>query len=285
MKAWLKIALICQILLLVACGGGKNTGAPSPSIRSFKTTCVPESQLYTAGIVGGQVVQPGDQDSKLVVMIMSGNESCTAAAIGPDVLLTAAHCIAGDKNDTRVVFYPSVSCESGFNSHRDMALVKDIIVNENYVPSTEHSGTANDLALIFLNDPVPAGYSIYSLASMPSSATAVGDLYLYGYGITSSDGTGAGILRKTSIEMNNYQIDLINKKVVIDQTHGSGVCQGDSGGPGLINENGELKILGINSYVSGPKDDICSAQAYQTLAPAFANWINQKIQAYKAGER
>jgi hypothetical protein len=45
----------------------------------------------------------------------------------------------------------------------------------------------------------------------------------------------------------------------------------------LVNVNGQSQILGISSYVVGPKNDICGKEAYQTLASAYKEWIDSKL--------
>lgn len=278
---WLKIALTCLIFLLAACGAGRNSSTPQPRAGQFeRATCVPESELLARGIVGGTQVQPSDNDSKLVAMLYSNNSICTAVIIADNALLTAAHCLAGDASNTKVIFHPSISCESGFNVNQHAVGVKKLIKHENYSADLSDGGinSTADIGLVILNEPVPDGYSIFNLASMPTSSAGLHDLYLYGYGEVGWEQGGEMILRRTSIKSDRYLIDIPNKKVVVRQNQGTGICQGDSGGPAFIIEGGELKILGINSYVSADTDtDMCADTAVETLAPAYKDWIEEKI--------
>lgn len=285
---WLKIALTCLIFLLTACGVGRNSSAPQPQAGQFeRATCVPESELLASGIVGGTQVQPNDNDSKLVAMLYSKNSICTAVIVANNVLLTAAHCLVGDTTNTKVIFYPSISCESGFNVNQHTVGVKKLIKHEDYNGDLSDGGSNSraDIGLVILEDSVPAGYSIFSLAAMPTSPVGLHDLYFYGYGEVGWEQGGEMILRRTSIKRDRYLIDIPNKKVVVRQNEGTGICQGDSGGPAFVIEGGELKILGINSYVSADSDaDMCADTAVETLAPAYKEWIDEKILENKKSE-
>lgn len=272
--------LCCFVMIVSACQPSSRSAENQPHIKKTDSnrTCVPESELLSSNIIGGEVVQSTDVDSKAVVLLVSGGQLCTAAAIAPKVLLTAAHCIAGSKHNSYVSFYASVSCESGYNKNKYIKGIADTVVHENYNGSLKPEESDSDIALVILEDEIPAGYAIYKIADTDNSSSS--DMLLYGYGRTSSKAGGAGILRKTTLGRSFYQVDTDKKKIKINQSHGTGICQGDSGGPALVDINGEFQILGINSYVVGPEDDVCSKESFQTLVSSYKDWINYKVLAY-----
>ena len=246
---------------------GKQTGGPARA-------CVPEAELLAANIVQGTQVLPGDEDAKAVMMVFSNGELCTGAAISENVILTAAHCVVkGDPSNTSVMLYPSLSCESGFNRAKYSIPAVKIIVHEDYNPKVEANLTSGDLALVVLATKLPAGYPIYKIAAPSEVIEDV--LLLYGYGKTGSNEKGAGILRNTTVQ--KYFKDEVNKKVKIDQQNAPGICQGDSGGPSLVMVGGELKILGVNSYVTGDSKDVCNRESYQVLVWSYDNWLQEKL--------
>ncbi len=274
----LKIILFSSALILSACNSGSSSNQRDPLIKKTdsKRTCVPESELLAGGIVGGQIVEQSDSDSKMVMMLVSNGQMCTAAAIGKRVILTAAHCIAGDKTNTFVAFYSSVSCESGFNKNLYTQGISETFVHSDYDPASTPENMKGDIALIILENDIPEGYTIYKIAD-PEKIHASSDMYLYGYGNTGSNAGGAGMLRKTILSNSAFDIDLNLKKIKVNQSGGNGICLGDSGGPSFVNDiEGEKQILGVNSYVKGPENDICSNFSYQTLANAYSDWITSK---------
>lgn len=274
----LKILLFSSAVLLSACNSGSSSGQRDPLIKKTdsKRTCVPESELLAGGIVGGQIVEQNDGDSKMVMMLVSNGQMCTAVAIGKRVLLTAAHCIAGNKTNTFVSFYSSVSCESGFNKNLNTQGISETFVHPAYDPASTPEDMTGDIALVVLENDVPEGYTIYKIVD-PEKIHQASEMYLYGYGKTGSNAGGAGMLRKTILSSTSFDIDLNAKKIKVNQAGGNGICQGDSGGPSFVNNiDGEKQILGINSYVMGPEGDICSKYSYQTLVNFYREWITEK---------
>lgn len=284
---------------LSACNQGSNTAEKKPDIRKadlLNRTCVPESELLAAGIVGGQIVQQTDKDAKSAVMIASNGHLCTGVVIGKKTILTAAHCLTGNETDTYVSFYSSISCESGFNKHQHVKKIAKLIINEEYNPELTADKMVGDIALIILKEDVPDGYQIYKIAD-PDRLDFHSNMFLYGYGRTGSNTGGVLVLRKVIVNHSAYSLDIPNKKVRLNQAGGSGICSGDSGGPAFVlgqgsgqsrrdnaNEDAdkyEMQILGINSYVVGPKEDICSNDSYQTLVHSYREWINSKIEVIK----
>ena len=277
-----KMLMLFLTLTMSACnsGGGANE---TPQLDSeFK--CVPQSSLQ--GIVGGQVVGKYDTDANKVVMLLSGSgrkvELCTAAPIAPDVLLTAAHCIVATADQTRAFVTTSATCESGFNRLEQGIQVASIVVHENYSDIENlplNTPNKSDLALVFLKKSLPKEFPIYKIAK-PAKSEELGTLYFFGYGAVSLNKRSSGILRKTEVSPWAYNVDLHLQEVSVDQRYGHGVCSGDSGGPGLVMLNGELQILGVNSYVSGSGDtDYCMNRGNLALVDYYSPWIENKMAA------
>lgn len=263
-------------LFLYSCSSsssGDKAAKPGPVYNE----CVPEADLMSRGIVGGKLVNQYDADSKRVVLLYSDGELCTATPIAHDVLLTAAHCVNGSADKAWVGYYTSLSCESGFKISENAMPISEFVTHPEYV-NTEQN-ILNDVAVVFLKYPIPYGYPIYKIAHK-SSVTATSDIYFWGYGDIGYKQGGSGFLRKTQFSRADYQLDETKKLIQLDQSHGTGICSGDSGGPGFINVNGELEILGVNSYVSGPDEArLCNENGFLTLADSFRDWIETEMAA------
>ena len=288
----LKISLLCLGFVFTACNSSSRSAEKNPIIKKTDTsnrTCIPESELLATDIIGGQVVQQSDTDSKVVVMLVSGSQPdahmCTSVVIGKKVILTAAHCIVGTKMNTYVSFHSSISCESGYNKNIHIKGVKETIVNEEYDPASKPEDMIGDIALVILEEEIPEGYQIFNIAD-PDQLDSSDEMYLYGYGITGSNLKDAGLLRKTILSRTQYEVMAESKKIKIDQSAGTGICKGDSGGPSFIkNTKGEMQIIGINSYVVGPDADICSKNSFQTLAHSYKAWIDSKLSAINKNKK
>lgn len=285
---WFQHGLLgVMCVTLFACGSNPGPSARNkPGAPDFKAfgQCLPESRLLAAGIVRGEVVKKGDPDDKAVVLLLTGNSICTASPIADDVLLTAAHCVDGNAESVLGVFHPSLACESGYEASKHAIKAKKVIKHLGYDESKEVEQRSDDIAIIFLESKIPAGYPVYKIAD-PNQITNINEMFVYGYGIIGENQGGRGILRKGTITPENFSVELGNKKVMVRQDKGVGICMGDSGGPTFVTLEGEKKILGVNSYVFGPKGNICNKESYQTLVHAYNSWINLEIDAYRAEKK
>ncbi|MGZ3727551.1 MAG: S1 family peptidase [Pseudobdellovibrio sp.] len=241
-------------------------------MRKGFSFCTPEAELLASGIVKGDIVQKGDADDKSAVMLLGANSLCTAAPIGQDVLLTAAHCVGDDASVMQAAFYPSMSCESGFNITKYSIGVSRVVKHPGYDTSLPVEKRVNDIALVFLKSKIPDGYPIYRIAD-PNYLTDLNQMFLYGFGIVGENQGGRGILRKAVIESRRYSINFPDSKIEVNQMNNSGFCMGDSGGPAFVKINDEMQILGVNSYVSGHEGNICNGFGFQTLVKPYSDWI------------
>ena len=152
MKYQFKLMLLFLIShLLYAC-------KPKPEVVPEFKQCIPEAELSQNGIVNGVRVFDNTKDANEVVMLLSKRGSdflvCTASAIAPNVLITAAHCITAEAKDTRVGLHASASCESGFVFNNTMQ-AQDIAVNSKFNQSAD---SGDDLALVFLSENLPNSF-------------------------------------------------------------------------------------------------------------------------------
>lgn len=279
---------------LLACHSGKNSSAPRPPVNQKGSgVCVPEANLLAKGIVKGEIVKKEDSDSKTVHMLLSGSQICTAAPIGDNVILTAAHCVSDNPKESVAAFHVSLSCESGFNATKHTIRAKKVVKHPGYDASLKVEERTGDIALVFLESKIPETYPIYKIADPQAISGGGSMMYLYGYGIIGENMGGRGILRRAFVNQNDYSVETANRKVRVNQYEGPGICMGDSGGPSLVQVNGQLQILGINSYVlrtsdrnaNGAPKNICNDQSYQTLVAAFSDWIYTEMALMKTDDK
>ena len=205
-----------------------------------------------AAMVGGAPPAASGIGRSVVLILGSYGSSSTArtaTAIGRDLLLTAAHCVQPGAD------YKLVASETGA-----APVLKDIARIERE-PQFDlkrllgHLATA-DVALIKLAEPLPARIPPARIGS-ETEIVAVGDrLVVVGYGVTvRGDGRTAGTVRAASLAVTGQpgtlQIRLVDPATK-GVSAGLGACTGDSGAPAFRDAGGNLTIIGVVSWSTGP---------------------------------
>jgi hypothetical protein len=169
----------------------------------------------------------------------------SCSLIAPDCMLTAAHCVEPHLVD--MVGFPEISFE------RDTTLptttwraVDSVVLHEGYVSQVEFHiflETPNDIALIFLAEPVTDVAPIRIATAAPAVGAAI-DIADYGQRVI-GDNTTVGIRHVAPVEVTEIGDSEI-------RTHGIGDplpcgAAGDSGGAALA--DGE--VVGVSSHFGG----------------------------------
>lgn len=101
--------------------------------------------------------------------------ACTAAAIAPDKVLTAAHCLYAFRTH-RFLQPDSIHFLLGYarGDYRIHARVSGFVVGPGYDPTDETRTAASDWAVLSLAEPLPASVRPLSLAAaVPPAGTAI----------------------------------------------------------------------------------------------------------------
>jgi len=229
------------------------------------------------GVFGGKAARDGDPLAKSVAAILyrddTGAHLCTAVALGPKLLLTAAHCTVGDRSAIKVIFGTTLS-DVGNDRIRSVAAVaragKTSAAKGRYAYQDP-----DDLALVVLGSGAPGGMRYARITDSPPAPTAV---TIIGYGATSElrkpNNLGQrqlgfdGILRVASVPVSKVDAALL----VGNQGQGAGACTGDSGGPALVSG----VVVGILIGVSSPRtnNDYCRGTAWFANLARWRDWIH-----------
>ena len=228
-------------------------------------------------VFGGKTVGNGDVVAKTLAAVLdqssTGAHLCTAIALAPRLMLTAAHCTDGGTGGVRVIFATTLT-----DVPPDRVRNVTAISRAKPTPAAKGSFAYNnpdDVALIVLDAPVPTGTAFASLTANDGT----GAVRIAGYGAT-SDLRNAGF-GKSQIGFDRTlraaKTSLVAKGAVLtaDQSRGAGVCTGDSGGPAFTLQGKTLSIAGVLIGVSSPKsvNDYCRGSAHYVSIARWRSWI------------
>lgn len=236
---------------------------------------------YETGIVGGTVVNSNSplalkalffkaffdpvitKQSENATVTNYKVSQCTSAAIGPRILLTAAHCIPPQPKMLQV----EVPLPQG-----KLITIKgtEASVHPDY-PKDQDA----DLALVLLAEDLPAEVKILKLPN-PQVDLYFNTITALGFGrITGNPQMPGyvGILRTVALDIFSYSPQ--ESSFNTDQSMGQGICQGDSGGPAIVNYENQSYVVGVVSRtVYFESKDTCNYQGiYVNLQYYLEKWL------------
>ncbi len=254
-----------------------SVAAESDANQSGKTA---ELGIVTSKIVGGGPADSGK--NRWIASLQRGDHFCGASWVGDRWVVTAAHCVAGEKVGGLKVWV------GGYDLRRpeqgQTAQVKNIFMHPNYNDDT----LRNDVALIELKTPIGSGITPASLATTkitdklakPGKAATVS-----GWGALSENGASPKILHEVRLpivsnsECNSpgaYGGDVFGSQICAGlRQGGKDACYGDSGGPLWVSKKGKDHLVGIVSWGEGCAEP--RKYGVYTRVASFKGWIESKM--------
>ncbi len=210
----------------------------------------------------------------IVMVTDTRGDLCTGTALAGDLVLTAAHCVAG-KSATMV---------KTFQGGAPIA-VRGVAVHPQFNPVSYAASRATaDIALLKLATPLIDLVAPARLA--PARRVAVGEmLTIAGFGVTAA-GTdrGLGLPRMAKLSVTgkpgSLQIRLYDQT-----THnvriGLGACVGDSGAPAFDGDS--TAVIGVVSWSTAPGDeDGCGGLTGVTPLLLYRGWIVETARKFNS---
>jgi hypothetical protein len=218
----------------------------------------------------GDTEDLSDARSRPEVMILgTGKNLCSAVAIAPNLLLTAAHCIMPGDTYKRVeidpegrpVFKPSAAVmqHPQFN-------IKSYLAHR----------VAADVGLVKLKEPMAA--PPVPLAG-PRQRIAPGESFLvHGYGRSVRDDRNSAATLRAARLIATGQPGALQLRLVDPATGnkrpGLGACDGDSGAPVYQDNAGRVEIVGVVSWSTAANNEAgCGGLTGVTPIELYRGWI------------
>jgi len=225
-------------------------------------------------IVGGAPAREGEFPHQVSLRWSSGSHVCGGSVIGPNTVLTAAHCVEGlDNNPGSVSIVCGKHRRAVQGANEQVRTASQIVIHAQYNPRTY----LNDIALIKFQQPLNFNTYCNAIPLPSANQEESGSLQVSGWGTLSSGGQLADILQwvevpyvSDSVCQSNYPQETIAPSMICAGTAGKDSCQGDSGGP--LTDAGRSRVAGVVSWGYG-----CAAAGYPgvyTQVSHFISWIN-----------
>jgi hypothetical protein len=229
------------------------------------------------GIVGGSDAPVGRYRYQVSLQDRSGFHFCGGSLIADGWVLTAAHCVVGERpSDLRVEADITRLSESGA-----LFDVAELRVHPGYVASTSQ----NDVALIRLarsTGSIPP-IALMDAASEPTLAPTGGALTVTGWGTLSSGGSSPDRLQQVSVPIvsrtscqASYPAENITAQMMCAGAAGRDSCQGDSGGPAVVGTTGaDPALTGVVSWGYGCADP--AHPGVYARVSQYSAWISGQV--------
>lgn len=248
-----RVVAVTSIILAFA-ASARAFDAPPTTDRSFMITSPPPPPSVQPQLVGGSAADLATWQASL--LFHTATTDCTATVIGPQTILTAAHCVRNGR--------------LGSIRLRDFSSDVTCTRHPNYEGESNH---IFDIALCLIDTPIPRRIlDAYERVNLDSARPVAGDvIVLQGFGCVTKSGPMADVLYvgTATIFGHPHEINLIRA------SGESSLCEGDSGGSAFLQHGLSRNIIGVNTSAStqdGREASILVGTGAAAIAKFLKDW-------------
>ncbi len=256
------------LLFIVVLVGFTGYGCQQEGTTSVGVALPDDARVGGRGIIGGEETGWEEEWRGVVGLGVFGAAMCSGTLIDPEVVLSAGHCVSGGGYFDLAAMPNMLSILGGAKAGRTLARGKKIVKHPSWTGDITAGGT--DLSMILLNKKVTE-VPHYNLRDFPMPV--IGDqAFLVGYGDNGEN--SSGIQRKGFTTI----LELPPGLIAIGAGEGgtANTCPGDSGGPVFTMQDGEWRVVGVNSFGAGT---VCEPDfnMYSVNTLSACHWLNKTM--------
>lgn len=228
-------------------------------------------------VMRGEPARDPNGTRRSTVLIETPEGVCTGAVIGPDLVLTAAHCVAA-RGRYRVRYLDR-------SFRRQTVAVLRTAGHPNFDPG--HGFAADDVGLIQVARPFGADMRAAALPGLGwgggwFAANRTGEeLIIAGFGSTERSRARDGVLREAMMRSADPSVPGRGFAGLSGQDH-AGMCVGDSGGPVYRRAGGAFTVVGILKGGTTDPGRECTSTPIFVPVRDYLAWIRATIGGWNA---
>ncbi len=252
---------------------------------AFAADARAELDIIEAPVVDGRRATAGDLHGTVSLIDAEGVSGCTGTLVAPRVVVTAAHCLTEEDEETGAVtglipvddvFVVGGVVDVGDATETQTYAVTRIVVhpgypNEGASTNTAGAGRDDDVALLLVDRDV-AGLSVATIPSVEDAMASLEgstDVVISGYGATGPDRDDSGVLYIAETRFDGRY----DAEIVLGGGGTPDTCPGDSGGPAYLIGDEGLWLVGVTSRAAEDSVATCGERGVYAFAPVYRDWF------------